>query len=128
MGDILASASALVLRERIAARKQGITRVSGAGRPWRWHLAKKPRMPSRLGSSSQNLWPRCKRLRAIAVADAYRGKIKSGVPVLTWNGTPWTFTANLIRRDWLRDVLGFLARKEVPLSRRAARLLSEHPR
>ena len=61
----------------------------------------------------------------VAVADAYCGMIKSNNLILTWNDTPWNFTANVIQRDWLIQAFEFLARKNVALSPRAARLLSE---
>ena len=67
----------------------------------------------------------CKLLRDIVVADALCEKIKTNNLILTWNDTPWTFTANIIQRDWLMQTLKFLARKQVPLSPRAARLLNE---
>ena len=67
-----------------------------------------------------------KLLRDIAVADAYCGKIKTNNLILTWNDTPWTFTANVIQRNWLMQTLEFLVRKEVPLSPRAVRLLTEN--
>ncbi len=66
-----------------------------------------------------------KSLRDVVVADAHCGLVKSNSLILTWNDTPWTFTANIIQRNWLGQVLEFLARKQVPLSPRAARLLSE---
>ncbi len=66
-----------------------------------------------------------KPLSAIAVADAYCGKIKSNNLILTWNDTPWTFTANIIQRNWLIQTLEFLMRKNIALLLRAARLLSE---
>ena len=64
----------------------------------------------------------------VAVADAYCAKIKTNNLILTWNDTPWTFTANIIQRDWLMQTLEFLKRKNVALSPRAARLLNEPKR
>lgn len=61
----------------------------------------------------------------VAVADAYCGKIKTNNLILTWDDTPWTFTANIIQRNWLMQTLEFLARKNIALSPRAARLLAE---
>ena len=45
--------------------------------------------------------------------------------ILVWNDTPWTFTANVIRHDWLVQVIEFLARKNVPLAPGARRLLQD---
>ena len=64
-------------------------------------------------------------LKDIAVADAYCVKIKTNNLILTWNDTPWTFTANIIQRNWLNQTLEFLQRKNIALSPRAQRLLSE---
>lgn len=64
-------------------------------------------------------------LQDIAVADAYCGKVKTNNLILIWNDTPWTFTANIIQRNWLIQTLEFLMRKNIALSPRAARLLSE---
>lgn len=61
----------------------------------------------------------------VAVADAYCGKIKTNNLILTWDDTPWTFTANVIQRGWLVQTLDFLARKNVALSPRAQSLLAE---
>ncbi len=61
----------------------------------------------------------------VTVADALCGLVKTNDLILTWDDTPWTFTANIIRRDWLKQTLEFLARKNVALSSRAARLLNE---
>ena len=61
----------------------------------------------------------------VAVADAYCGRIKTNNLILTWNDTPWTFTANIIQRNWLTQTLEFLERKNIALSPRAARLLAE---
>ena len=61
----------------------------------------------------------------VAVADALCGRIKTNNLILTWNDTPWTFTANVIQRNWLNQTLEFLARKNIALSPRAARLLAE---
>ncbi len=61
----------------------------------------------------------------VAVADAYCGRIKTNNLILTWDDTPWTFTANIIQRNWLMQTLEFLARKNIALSPRAARLLAE---
>ena len=65
-----------------------------------------------------------RQLKDILVADAYCGMVKTNNIILTWNDTPWTFTANIIQRNWLNQTLEFLARKQVPLSPRAARLLA----
>ena len=64
-------------------------------------------------------------LRDIVVTDAYCGRVKTNNLILTWNDTPWTFTANIIQRNWLMQTLEFLARKNIALSPRAARLLAE---
>ena len=54
----------------------------------------------------------------VAVADAYCGLVKTNNLILTWNDTPWTFTANIIQRNWLNQTLEFLARKNIALSPR----------
>ena len=61
----------------------------------------------------------------VVVADAYCGLIKTNNLILTWDDTPWTFTANIIQRNWLMQTLEFLQRKNIALSPRAARLLAE---
>ncbi len=61
----------------------------------------------------------------VVVADAYCGLVKSNTLMLTWDDTPWTFTANVIQRNWLVQTLEFLERKNIALSPRAARLLAE---
>ena len=61
-------------------------------------------------------------LGEIELVDALNWKLNKSV-ILTWNDTPWTFTAGLIVLPRLVEVLRFLARKNVPLSPRAQALL-----
>ena len=61
-------------------------------------------------------------LRDIVLADAFGWALTNNV-ILHWHDRPWTFTANVIRPDWLLQTLEFLARKGVPVAPRAQALL-----
>ncbi len=51
-------------------------------------------------------------------------KFKSNNLRFEWKDTRFTFSANVIRRDWLWQVVAFLARRAVPLGEQATQFLS----
>lgn len=64
-------------------------------------------------------------LRDIQSVDVPFWKREQNLLTLIWKDTPWTFTANIVRPDWQKQTLEFLARKNVALSPCARRLLNE---
>ena len=62
-------------------------------------------------------------LRDIEVVDAPTWRREQNLVTLIWKDTPWTFTANIVRPDWQKQVLTFLQHKQVLLSPDAQFLL-----
>ena len=62
-------------------------------------------------------------LRDIEMVEAPKWRQEQNLLTLIWNDTPWTFTVNIVRPDWQKQVVEFLKSRDVPLAPSARRLL-----